>query len=175
MDQEKLESVGQGTIHVCSRSPKFGEWYQAFRSQTPKIWWSQYQSYIRICQGPVGLLSIGEFQTPLYSNLWSISHYVAFLSFICPLSFRLGTILLHMNSGAVFRCWNGPKSPAITPTAHFSTPTRIWSSSGHSLSSYHSTGGLMIYEGIWSPITQHSASILVQTGKLCFALVTEWH
>src|ERR1700691_1384815 len=122
-------------------------------------------------------LSIGEFKTLLYSNLWSISRYVTFPSFICPLSLQLGRILLHTDSKAqvmAFRCWNCPKLSAIAPTTQFSMPTRLCPRSGHSFSSYHSTRGLMIYEGIWSPMTQHSALILFQTGKLCFALVTEW-
>ena len=62
-----------------------------------------------------GPLSIGEFQTPLYSNLWSISRYVAFPSFICPLSLRLGRILLNTDSIAkamAFRRWNRPKLSA---------------------------------------------------------------
>ena len=45
--------MDQGTIHVCSGGPKFDERYWTFQSQTPKIWWSWYQSSIGICQGPV--------------------------------------------------------------------------------------------------------------------------
>jgi hypothetical protein len=62
----------------------------------------------------------GELQTPLYSNLWYIFHYVAFPSFICPLSLRLGRILLYMDSrpkAMAFRRWNRPKLSAIAPTA----------------------------------------------------------
>jgi hypothetical protein len=44
--------VDQGTIHICSGGPKFGERYRTFRSQTPKIRWSWYQSSIGICRGP---------------------------------------------------------------------------------------------------------------------------
>ena len=53
MDQEGQDSVGQGTIHVGSGGLKFGERYRTFRSQTPKIRWSRYQSSIGICRGPI--------------------------------------------------------------------------------------------------------------------------
>jgi hypothetical protein len=59
MDQEGQDSVGQGTtIHVGPGGLKFGERYRTFRSQTPKIRWSRYQSSIGICRGP------------LSSNVW---------------------------------------------------------------------------------------------------------
>ena len=49
IDRKGQDSVDQGTIHVCSGGPKFSERYW---SQTPKIWWSRYQSSIGICWGP---------------------------------------------------------------------------------------------------------------------------
>jgi hypothetical protein len=53
LDQEGQDSVDQCTIHVNSGGPKFGEWYQTFRLQTPKIRWSRYQSSIGISRGPI--------------------------------------------------------------------------------------------------------------------------
>jgi hypothetical protein len=43
----KWGRFGEGTIHVGSGGHKFSEWYWTFRSRTPKIRWSRYQSSIK--------------------------------------------------------------------------------------------------------------------------------
>src|SRR5882672_12567165 len=58
------DSVDQGTIHICSGGPKFGERYRTFRSQTPKIRWSWYQSSIGIYRGPT--LRTPTYQSEIY-------------------------------------------------------------------------------------------------------------
>jgi hypothetical protein len=112
--------VGDSEVHVqfwnrCSGSYHFDGLQAPWMPKLRARFW-MWTNFIKPSLGfDAGPLSIGEFQTPLYSNLWSISRYVAFPSFICPLSLRLGRILLNTDSIAkamAFRRWNRPKLSA---------------------------------------------------------------